>query len=471
MRTTQVKQHIGQKNGISGSNEPAGKQKSSGPIAGYGKTVSPGMLPSHSTALSYHQTFLLNLQRNYGNAYVQSWLSGSAPDQNLLHQGDISRNNNQVVLPHDKNHDEILLQRLQDASRGGEQLPGNIRLELEKLLGADLNQVQVHVGSEADKLSHIFKAKAFTTGSDIFFRKGIYNPDSHEGFHLLAHEASHVVQQSRNPLAYLPGGSGALSVSNHSCHSEQEADVAADRIMAGEPAMIQHSPSAIIARREDDYDELNLGNFAGIMGLANDIIGNTSSLATGIGGIASGVGLVTGAMDLFGEDSSLGNRIRGGMSVAGGLSGLAGTASSIFGSGSLAVSGASGLSATMGAATSAGGTGLASMGAAGLATSAGAVLGAGAAGYGLGRIGDQLFGGLMNITGASGLIDEYSGISRPEGQSGDYSLSGLGALGAYGIDRTVTEGLRSIGLFDEDRPAYTQTLGWRLAEVLPSWMQ
>ena len=103
--------------------------------------------------------------------------------------------------------------------------------------------------------------------------------------------------------------------------------------------------------------------------------------------------------------------------------------------------------------------------------SAGAVAGAGAAGYGIGRLLDEGFGGLMNITGISDAIDRSRGISRPEGESGDYSLSGLGSLQMYETDRAITEGMRSIGLFDEERPAYTQTLGWRLAEILPSWLQ
>jgi len=93
------------------------------------------------------------------------------------------------------------------------------------------------------------------------------------------------------------------------------------------------------------------------------------------------------------------------------------------------------------------------------------------AGYGLGRLLDEGVGGLMNITGASSALDEMRGISRPEGQSGDYSLSSMGADAMTGIDQSVTGAMRSLGIYDEERPAYTQSLGWRLAEILPSWMQ
>ena len=45
--------------------------------------------------------------------------------------------------------------------------------------------------------------RAFTTGRDIFFRRGEYSPSSSAGKRLLAHELVHVVQQST------PGPSGS----------------------------------------------------------------------------------------------------------------------------------------------------------------------------------------------------------------------------------------------------------------------
>ncbi len=102
---------------------------------------------------------------------------------------------------------------------------------------------------------------------------------------------------------------------------------------------------------------------------------------------------------------------------------------------------------------------------------AAAVAGSGAAGYAIGRLADEGVGGLMNITGASDAIDSWRGITRPSGQHGDYSISGLGAEGATALDQGAVSVLRSAGVLDESRPAYTQTLGWWLADHLPSWMQ
>lgn len=66
---------------------------------------------------------------------------------------------------------------------------------MERSLGADFSAVRLHTDTQADQLNHALQARAFTTGRDIFFRRGDFNPGSPVGRHLLAHELMHVVQQ------------------------------------------------------------------------------------------------------------------------------------------------------------------------------------------------------------------------------------------------------------------------------------
>lgn len=67
---------------------------------------------------------------------------------------------------------------------------------MEQAFGADFSQVQVHTDSKSNKLNESIQAKAFTTGTDIFFKQGEYQPDNQPGQELLAHELTHVVQQN-----------------------------------------------------------------------------------------------------------------------------------------------------------------------------------------------------------------------------------------------------------------------------------
>ncbi|MEZ4450376.1 MAG: DUF4157 domain-containing protein [Nannocystaceae bacterium] len=81
------------------------------------------------------------------------------------------------------------------ARAGGSPLQPHLRAGAESALGADLSGVRVHDDAGADRLSRSLGARAFTTGRDIFFRRGAFDPSSAGGAHLLAHELTHVVQQ------------------------------------------------------------------------------------------------------------------------------------------------------------------------------------------------------------------------------------------------------------------------------------
>jgi hypothetical protein len=71
---------------------------------------------------------------------------------------------------------------------------------MESVFGADFAGVRVHTGTKSDAINRSLNARAFTTGNDIFFRKGEYNPGSTGGKELLAHELTHTVQQGAAPV-------------------------------------------------------------------------------------------------------------------------------------------------------------------------------------------------------------------------------------------------------------------------------
>jgi len=84
---------------------------------------------------------------------------------------------------------------IERARSGGSALPGDVRSRMEQGFGADFSSVRVHDGEQSDRLNRSLQARAFTTGSDIFFSGGSYRPRSESGEQLLAHELAHVVQQ------------------------------------------------------------------------------------------------------------------------------------------------------------------------------------------------------------------------------------------------------------------------------------
>ncbi|MBD2449737.1 DUF4157 domain-containing protein [Nostoc sp. FACHB-152] len=86
------------------------------------------------------------------------------------------------------------------ARGGGQSLADNIREPMEQAFGADFSRVRIHTSSQADQLNRSIQAKAFTTGQDVFFRQGEYKPGSRGGQELLAHELTHVVQQTQEAI-------------------------------------------------------------------------------------------------------------------------------------------------------------------------------------------------------------------------------------------------------------------------------
>lgn len=84
---------------------------------------------------------------------------------------------------------------IQQARGSGQPISPTIRQPMERAFGADFSSVRIHANSQSDRLNQSIQAKAFTTGQDIFFRQGEYQPESQGGKELLAHELTHVVQQ------------------------------------------------------------------------------------------------------------------------------------------------------------------------------------------------------------------------------------------------------------------------------------
>jgi hypothetical protein len=78
----------------------------------------------------------------------------------------------------------------------GQPLDVATRAFMEPRFGHDFSQVRVHTDREAEESSRFVSAVAYTVGHNIVFGHGQYAPHTDGGRRLLAHELSHVVQQS-----------------------------------------------------------------------------------------------------------------------------------------------------------------------------------------------------------------------------------------------------------------------------------
>ena len=123
--------------------------------------------------------------------------------------------------------DDATATRINQARGQGQSLDTTLQMQMSQAMGHDFSGVRVHTSPEANDLNQQLSAKAFTTGQDIFFRQGEYNPGSSGGRELIAHELTHVVQQSSGAVG---GGGGQMTVNPPDDVYEQEADAVARQV-------------------------------------------------------------------------------------------------------------------------------------------------------------------------------------------------------------------------------------------------
>ena len=69
-----------------------------------------------------------------------------------------------------------------NSARGaGQPLDTGLQQSMEQAMGADFSGVRVHTDGQSDLMNRSINARAFTTGQDVFFRKGEYQPGSRGG--------------------------------------------------------------------------------------------------------------------------------------------------------------------------------------------------------------------------------------------------------------------------------------------------
>ncbi|MGF1937568.1 MAG: DUF4157 domain-containing protein [Nostoc sp. ChiQUE02] len=104
-----------------------------------------------------------------------------------------------------------LASAINGARGSGQPLDGGLQRSMGQAMGADFSGVRVHTDARSDQLNQSIQAKAFTTGQDVFFRQGAYEPGSRGGQELIAHELTHVVQQTGGLNRALEGGEVRIS--------------------------------------------------------------------------------------------------------------------------------------------------------------------------------------------------------------------------------------------------------------------
>ncbi len=231
----------------------------------------------------------------------------------------------------------------------GQPLDGEIQRAMEDRMGDSLGDVRIHTGPKAAQACQQINARAFTVGNHVAFNSGEYDPSSPEGQHVLAHELTHVRQQTGGAVSMLPQEDLGLEI-DPDPRLEQEAEETAQQVMSGGELGVQRlAQTEVHVQRLPEGDGMLYGvvedlqqqisehetsieqNESNIQGLENrqeQVMGTLLEAAPGApdefdwqgaatkGATGAGVGFGIGAMTGSPTAASTGAFIVGGTAIA-----------------------------------------------------------------------------------------------------------------------------------------------------------
>ncbi len=212
-----------------GKARPKPSQEAAGPQMEQGTTASAPLTKADIEGKLDPQK-IKRMQQTMGNAAVQRFLAQRSAEGSF-------------------EVDDDTASAIREKKGSGQALDEGVAQKAGSVLGQDFSHVNVHTDSKADALSRKVGAKAFTTGSDIFFKQGAYAPKSDEGQKLISHELTHVVQQGEG----VPEVQGKMTVNDPNDQYEAEADKVADTVMSQPDDAVQRAMSGdeVMEKRDD----------------------------------------------------------------------------------------------------------------------------------------------------------------------------------------------------------------------------
>jgi hypothetical protein len=179
---------------------------------------------------------------------------------------------------------------------------------MEPRFGRDFSQVRIHTSPRAAATAEDLSARAYTLGQDIVFAEGQYSPETPGGRNLLAHELTHVVQQTQTDAVIQRQAAGEPAVSARDPFREEmirtmESDLSRNitaynsGLNSATIRFREHAAGQIRALSTEDQSKLWAKFGMAFASLA------LPALAPLIGLSATGVTLITGTMSLTMDDA------------------------------------------------------------------------------------------------------------------------------------------------------------------------
>ncbi|WP_266156977.1 DUF4157 domain-containing protein [Dyella silvatica] len=149
----------------------------------------------------------------------------------------------------------------------GQPMAAPLRHDMDTMFKHDFSQVRIHTDAQANASARAVGAQAYTVGHHVAFASGAYQPNDRGGRGVLAHELTHVVQQSGSSASLSP-----LTIGSPTSSAEQEAEQVRAAVDSGNalPPVRQHAGAGLHRLP---------GSPAGGCGLCFDNLGDVGTMA------------------------------------------------------------------------------------------------------------------------------------------------------------------------------------------------
>lgn len=129
-------------------------------------------------------------------------------------------------------------------SSPGSPLEPALQQDMEQRFGYDFSRVRIHTDAAAERSAREVNANAYTVKHDIVFGASRFSPGTHEGRRLIAHELTHVIQQSGSPIT----SSTAPEIGEPDNANERETDMQAAGAASFAPHRLSSSQELRVQR-------------------------------------------------------------------------------------------------------------------------------------------------------------------------------------------------------------------------------
>lgn len=156
----------------------------------------------------------------FGSNTNQPKLKTNQPDDK--NEKEAERIANQAMQMSTDTQSSLPVNRSSGPNGSGKALDQPVRGWMQSFFGSDLSHVRIHTDRQAENSAEEMHANAYTIGLDITFGVGQYSPKTKAGLGLLAHELTHVLQNS----------SSGSAVNGHATHVQfdREYESSTDRL-------------------------------------------------------------------------------------------------------------------------------------------------------------------------------------------------------------------------------------------------